>query len=249
VQVGTTGPVGASETLDSICGGKVKVLQRRGGYRFNLDPILLAHFAHTTLKKDMPTIDLGAGAGIISLILARKFRLKSVTGLEFQPTLYSLATRNVALNKCEREVSMVLGDIRRVKNLFPARGFAAVICNPPYQRVGHARVNPEQEKAVARHQLFCTIDDVAKAASHLLTDRGNLYLIYPAARLAQLIASLKKCHLEPRRLRFVHPLEGRRANLVLLEAVKHAGEDVCTEFPLILHEGGDYSPEVEAMIG
>ncbi len=240
----------ASETLDSICGGDVQVLQRRKGYRFNLDPILLAHFAREGMTGIGPRriVDLGTGSGIIPLILARKLGERHIVGLELQPSLYDLAERNVHLNRAENEISLVLGDVRCVRQLLPRGSFTHVIANPPYRSLGSGRISPESEKAIARHQIHCEPSDIAKAARHLLVDRGSISVVYPAALFSEVIAAFSRCHLQPRRIRWVHPRAHRPANRVLLEAIKSGRTPAETAWPLVLHDEEGYSPEVRAMI-
>lgn len=239
------------ETLDAICGGEVKLLQRRDGYRFNLDPILLAHFAVTAAPATPgPTIDLGTGCGIIPIILARKLGVADVTGLEVQPGLYELARRNVHLNCCEGRVSLLLADLRSVASTLPGGSSTHVLCNPPYRASDAGRINPGHEKAIARHELLCSLPDVAAAASYLLKDRGVLSLVYPASRLCELFDALRRTRLEPKLLRMVHPRVDRPAKLALLSSVKGGGAQLDVLPPLVLHpaDGAGFTPEVERML-
>lgn len=234
------------ESLDSVCG--VRILQRLSGYRFNLDPVLLAHFAADAGLKGA-TLDLGTGAGIIPLILAKKFQKTKLTALELQPTLYELAARNVQLNRCERKVAIVRGDLRHVRQLFPREAFAHVLCNPPYREASSGIVSREPEKAIARHEVMATFADVVAAASYLLRHRGSLDLIYPAARLNTLMATLDSHALVPRMIRMVHPRAGRSAKLVLLRALKVEYGELEVLPPLVLHpEGEKFTAEVDRML-
>lgn len=241
-------PLGAAEdeSLDSISG--VRILQRKTGYRFNLDPILLAHFASESGLRG-PAIDLGCGSGIIPLLLAKRFGLRSVTGVEIQPQLYSLAQRNVQLNRCERRIALVNGDLRRIQRMFPAGAFSSVICNPPYRPARNGHQSPEAEKAIARHELFCSLKDVVCAASHLLTHRGTFHVIYPASRTAMLFHALCAKKLLPRVMRLVHPKGRGDAKLVLMTAVKAETTELHVRPPLILHlDDAKYTDEVNRML-
>lgn len=229
-----------------MCG--VRILQRLEGYRFNLDPVLLAHFAADAGLRG-PTLDLGTGSGIIPLILAKKFHKSKLTALELQPRLFELATRNVQLNHCERRVAIVRGDLRHVRQLFPREGFAHVLCNPPYREAASGIVSRDPEKAIARHELKATLADVVAAASFLLRHRGTLDVVYPAAKLNALMATLDSHALVARMLRMVHPRDGRSANLVLLRATKVEYAELEVLPPLILHPAGStFTVEVERMI-
>jgi tRNA1Val (adenine37-N6)-methyltransferase len=235
----------ADETLDEVCG--VRVLQRAAGYRVNLDPILLAHFACEGGLRGK-VIDLGTGSGIIPLLLTRKFGKKGVTGLEVQPRLFHLAERNVALNRLEGRVTLVLGDLRAVEALFARGAFAHVLCNPPYRSEASGHLSPDPERAVARTELSCTLLDMARAAAYLLATQGTLRLVYPAARLGDLFGALAAHGFVPRRLRAVHPRAGANAKRVLLEAVRGGGASLTVEPPLRLHEADRFTDEVRQML-
>lgn len=237
----------AGETLDSI--GGVQILQREEGYRFNLDPLLLAHFAGPVCRGAGPVLDLGTGSGIIALLFAKHFEASNVVGLELQEGLFSLAKRNVVLNGFADRVSLVHDDLRRAGTRFAAGAFQHVVSNPPYRPRHQGRISPEPEKAVAKTELECELSDVVDAASHLLERAGTFHVILPASRVAEACALLSAAKLEPRRLLFVHPLAGRPANRVLIEAVKHGKAELQVPAPLVVHTdaGGSFTPEVLAM--
>jgi tRNA1Val (adenine37-N6)-methyltransferase len=242
---------GAGETLDSICGGEVQVLQRRTGYRFTLDPILLAHFSvYEGGAHRGRLIDLGTGSGIIPLVLAKRLGRKDITALELQPGLYSLAERNVYLNRCEQQVTLVQGDLRHVDQFFALGSFSHVLCNPPYRTCTTGRSSLTVEKAIARHEVACALPDVARAARHLLAPRGGLCMVFPAARFAELAEVLRDHRLEPKTVRMVHPRADRPAKLVLLHAVKGGRADLTVLPPLVVHAEDEhaFTEEVSAMV-
>lgn len=243
-------PIASDETLDSICGGNVKILQRRAGYRFNLDPILLAHFAVDAFDSpEQSVIDLGTGSLIIPLVL-RKLGQQNLVGLELQPSLYALARKNLHLNESETEITLVLGDIREVEHQFEPRAFSQVICNPPYRAQKEGKLNPDPEKAIARHQVHCSLEDVIQAARYLLKDRGGLSIVYPATRLTDAMASLHAAELSPKCLRMVHPHASKPANLILLHALKRSRSQLTVMPPLIVHQerSSGFHPEVQQML-
>ncbi len=239
------------ETLDSICGGLVRILQRARGYRFNLDPILLAHFAYGASRGLRGKVmDLGTGSGIIPLVLAKKFGKGELIGLELQPSLRRLAERNVELNAARGRIRVMQGDLRKVGAIFPAGAFSHVLCNPPYGRIHGGRLNPSVEKAIARHEVCCSLDDVGAASAHLLRDGGSLWLVYPAQRLMDVLRALGGHRLAPRRLQLVHPFRDEKARLALVQAVKGGRNQLTVCAPLWLHERGrsGYSAAVAAML-
>lgn len=242
---------GPGETLDAICGGEVQVLQRRLGYRFSLDPILLAHFAvYEGGAHRGRLMDLGTGSGIIPLVLAKRLGRRDITALELQPRLYSLAERNVYLNRCEQQVALVQGDLRHVDQLFASGSFSHVLCNPPYRACTSGRSSLTMEKAIARHEVACELPDVARAARYLLAPRGGLCVVFPAARFAELAGVLRDHRLEPKTARMVHPRADRPAKLVLLHAVKGGRADLTVLPPLVVHAEDEhaFTEEVSAMV-
>ncbi|HEY8210397.1 MAG TPA: methyltransferase [Myxococcaceae bacterium] len=236
------------ETLDTIC-GDIRILQPVRGERFTLDPLLLAHFAAAHRPRGK-TVDLGTGSGVIALVLARRFGRQGITALELQPRLYALAARNVALNGLEREVAVVLGDLRHAARTLGAGAFAQVVCNPPYHPCAAGPPSAHGERAIARSEVACSLGDVAASAALLLREGGELCLSHRAGRLAELLEALRARRLEPRRLRLVHPRVGRPATVALVGAVKGGRGELEVEPPLYLHlsASAELSPEVRRMI-
>ena len=187
------------------------------GYRFALEAFLLADFVPA--RAAHPCMDLGTGCGVVALLLARRFPLARLVGLELQRSLAVLARHNVVCNGLEQRVSIVQGDICQVPSLFPRSAFQTVVCNPPYRAVGHGRLNPNPEKAIARHELAVTLPQLVQAAQHLLCRRGLLVMVYHPARLPELCTQLEAARLRPRRLRLVHATALAPASMVLVEAV------------------------------
>ena len=230
------------ETVDTLFEGRLTICQRTHGYRFSVDALILAHFAGPAAQE--PIVDLGTGTGVVALILAYKFGRKQITAIELQPQLAELARRNVEANGLGAAVSVIQADLADLASL-PVGGAASVVCNPPYRRLGTGRINPADEKALARHELRAKVSQVAAAAERLLAAKGRLYLVYPAVRLAPLMAALAEHRLEPKRLRLVHSREGEGAVLALVEALKGGGEGMAVEPPLMVYTPeGHYTPEV-----
>jgi tRNA1Val (adenine37-N6)-methyltransferase len=199
----------ADETVDTFLNGKLRIIQSRQGYRFSVDALLLAEFV--LIKDEGLVIDLGAGSGIISLFLATKRKVGFIVGIEFQKELASQAQRNVALNELERKIAIIQGDLR---HLPLARGFAdVVVCRQ--QRSG--RINPDESKAIARHEIAANLDAILTAAKALLKPGGRLTLIYPANRLTEIFTKMRTERLEPKRLQIIFPDSASYAKLALIE--------------------------------
>ncbi|UCD84496.1 MAG: tRNA1(Val) (adenine(37)-N6)-methyltransferase, partial [Deltaproteobacteria bacterium] len=211
-------PLREDETLDQLLSGKLKIIQKKKGYRFSLDALLLTDFVR--ISRGDEVIDLGTGSGVIPLILAKKSPAKRIVGVEIQKELAEMALRNVQLNALEDKITILHRDLRKLPGELTAGSFALVLSNPPYRTGSSGRLNPNPEKAVARHELTCSLEELLKVAGYLLKPKGRLALIYSAPRLADLIAGLRKEKLEPKRLRLIHPDSDTKAKLVLIEASK-----------------------------
>ena len=220
------------ETFDTLFDGRLKIRQKKEGYRFSIDALLLSHFAE--LRPKDRVIDLGTGCGVIPLILIFRRKAEAVIGVEVQPSLAELARQNVSLNRFSSKIEIWEKDF---KDLADERGiFDCVLCNPPYRRRGSGRVNPQEEKALARHEINATLEDVLRAAHHLLKNKGRFCSIYPASRTADLFQELRRFHLEPKRVQFVHSRSREDARLVLVEALKEGKTQVKVLSPFILYD-------------
>jgi tRNA1Val (adenine37-N6)-methyltransferase len=203
----------ADETIDSFLNGKLRIIQSRQGYRFSVDALLLAEFV--LIKDEDFVIDLGAGSGIISLFLAVKRKVGFIVGIELQKELASQAQRNVALNELERKIAIIQGDLRYIPL---TRGFAdVVVCNPPYRQQRSGRINPDESKAIARHEIAASLDAILAAAKGVLKRGGRLTLIYPANRLTEIFTKMRMRGLEPKRLQIIFPDSASYAKLALIE--------------------------------
>jgi tRNA1Val (adenine37-N6)-methyltransferase len=239
-------PVPGDETLEPFGQGRLWVCQNKHGYRFSVDALLLAGL--TELKPGDRVADLGAGCGIVSLILACRFPHCSLTGVESQPALAALAERNVRLNGLEGRVEIRAAAMQDLPRQFPPAAFTAVVSNPPYRPVGSGRLNPVTEKAIARHELHGSLELVARTATYLLPPGGRLALIYPAWRLVHLCALMRSHHLEPKTLRLIHSRVGEEAKLVWVEARKGGREELKVLAPLVVYQDqGRYTVEMEAL--
>ncbi len=222
----------ADETLDTFFKGTLRILQKKKGYRFSVDAILLSQFIR--LRKGEKAADLGTGCGILPILLSRTSGTHSLVGIEIQRGLASLAKKNVELNGLGDRITVLQEDVKKLRDLFPQGSFHVVFSNPPYRKYLTGRINPSLEKAIARHEIKTTLPDLLQTAAHLLPTKGRCYLIYPASRTIDLLTSLRRHRLEPKRLRFVHPGKEEDAKFVLVESVKDGGAELKVERPTIL---------------
>lgn len=235
-----------SHTEDSLFDGSLTCCQHRHGYRFSVDSVLLSHFSRPRRRERI--LDLGAGCGIIALILAYRWPDIMITCLELQPAMVELLQRNINANSFQERITVVHGNLCQVEALLPAEGFAMVFCNPPYRKAASGRLNPVHEQAVARHELEAGLGDAVRAAHYALRNRGRAVFVYPAARGAALLHTLKAGGLEPKRLQAVYSRPGETAKLLLVEAVKNGGEQLQVLPPFYIYQGiGGYSEEMGAL--
>ena len=236
------------ESLDLLFGGGLKVIQKKKGYRFSLDALLLAHFASFHHHHADSIIELGTGSGVIPLILSRSFREARMVGVEIQDSLADLAQRNVIMNERSDRITIVKGDLRMLRGLYPASSFDLVLSNPPFYPVRAGRINPHSERAMARHEMAGTLSDLVKTAFHLLKHRGRFVVIYPAFRLIDLTSELRKNGLEPKLMRTVHSRSDSEAKMVLLSSSRGGRSALKVLAPFVVYqEGGIYTEELQGI--
>lgn len=224
------------ETLDRFAGGTIRIIQPKKGYRFSIDAPLLARFV--SLREPARILDLGTGCGILPLLLADRFPRSRFFALELSSEFTDLARRNFLLNKLDGRIILLRGDIRRLAYFLRPGSFDAVISNPPYRPLATGKINPEPQKASARHELHLTLSDLVEATAHALKIRGRWFVIYPAWRLVSLLSLCRQYRLEPKRLQLVHSFPGKEAEWVLLEAVNRGKEELHVLPPFTLYPDG-----------
>lgn len=203
------------ERIDCFMDGRLKLIQSKDGYRFSIDAILLAEFV--TIRQGDVVVDLGTGCGVIPLILLLTKLVGYAFGLEIQEELAGQAARNVLLNGFNDKMRVVLGDIKNPP--IAEESADVVICNPPYRQVKSGRINPDPRRAIARHEIMASIDDILRAARSVLRKKGRLALIYSSVRLADILARMRRFNLEPKKIQIIYPDLNSGAKLVLVEAI------------------------------
>ncbi len=237
-------------TLDHI--RDVKIYQSKKGYRFSVDALLLYSFVHVPLAHKIA--DLGAGSGVIGLLLSKKYPSADVSLFELQDSLASVAEKNVALNGMGKRVKVIKGDVREMGSLISpvveAGSFDVVVSNPPFRKERSGFVNPEEERAVARHEIRLKLPELINAAHYLLKTKGRFFLIHHPGRLAEIVGSLREKRMEVKRLRFVHSSASSEAKMVLLEALHGGRVGLKVERPLFIYdERGEYTEEMLVLYG
>jgi tRNA1(Val) A37 N6-methylase TrmN6 len=225
--------LGDNERIDDLMRNGYRLIQNKDCFCFGMDAVLLSSFAKA--NENEKVLDLGTGNGVIPILMQAKNPCAIFTGLEIQAVSADLAKRNIVLNKLENQIQIVQGDIKEASGIFGGASFNVITTNPPYMNENHGLVNPDNTKAIARHELLCTLEDIIRESSKCLQHRGRFYMVHRPQRLVEIFDTLTKYKLEPKRMQLVYPYEDKEANMVLIEAIKGANTQLITERPLIVY--------------
>lgn len=198
-----------------IIDGNIKILQKKNGFRYGTDAVLLSEFA--SVKPDDRVLDMCTGTGIVPLLLYLKCKTASYSALEIQPEIYDMARRSAELSGLSDKVRLVLGDLKNHREIFAAQSFEVVTCNPPYMPVDTGKMCICESERLSRHEILCNLEDVISAAGWLLKDGGRFYMVHRADRLADIMVLMRKYKIEPKKLQLIHPKSDKEANLLLIE--------------------------------
>lgn len=236
------------ERLDELQRNEYLIFQHPGRFCFGMDAVLLSGFVR--IKQGSLVLDLGTGTGILPILMEAKTKGRHFTGLEIQEESADMAARSVAVNGLSEKIEICVGDIKEAGHLFGAASFDAVTSNPPYMTAEHGLQNPELPKAIARHEVLCTLEDVVREAAYVLKPQGTFFMVHRPFRLAEIIRTLSAYGLELKRMRMVHPYVDKEPNMVLLEACKGGRPRVTVEPPLIVfREPGVYHEDITGIYG
>lgn len=236
------------ESIDDLQLKGLKIIQKNRAFRFGVDAVLLADFAN--IKSNNSVMDLCTGTGIVPLLVRGKYNAKSIAGLEIQQEIAEMANRSVILNNLSETIKIYNEDLKDIDFLKSIGRYDIVTVNPPYKLGNTGIVNPSDELAIARHEVMCTLEDVIVAARMLLKDNGRLYMVHRPERLADIIESMRKYKIEPKRIRMVHPNTKKAPNIVLIEGQRDGGRFLKWEQPLFVYnDEGKYSDEINKIYG
>lgn len=237
-----------NERVDDLQRSGRRIIQDPQRFCFGMDAVLLSGFA--AAEKGERVADLGTGTGIIPILMEAKTEGSHFTGLEIQPESADMARRSVALNHCEEKISIVTGDLKEASKILGCGCFDVVTSNPPYMTASHGLVNPDQAKAIARHEILCSLEDVVREASRMLRTGGRFYMVHRPFRLVEIFRVMTQYKLEPKRMQMIYPFRDREPNMVLIEGVRGGGPMLKTEKPLIIYESpGVYTQEIRDIYG
>lgn len=236
--------LGVNERIDIVPGTDLKIIQNREKFSYGTDAIFLSGFA----RAKGIVVDLGTGTGIIPLRLCQA--ADRLYGIEIQDEVAEMAARSVELNKLNDKIKILRMDLKNIENEFARNTVDVVTTNPPYMKSGGAVVNAEDNFAISRHEIACSLEDVIRAAEYLLKPLGKFYMVHRPDRLVDIMYILRKYNIEPKYIRFVQPKIGKKPNLILIEGRKSAKPDLKFYDPLIVYnEDGTYTDEIYSIYG
>lgn len=237
-----------SERVDDLQRNGLKIIQDKGRFCFGMDAVLLSGFA--SCPEGGKLLDLGTGTGIIPILMSAKTKAEHLTGLEIQEESADMARRSVAMNMLEDRIDIVTGDIKKASEIFGKSSFDVVTSNPPYMIEKHGLTNPNDAKAIARHEILCTLDDVVGAAASSLKSGGHFYMVHRPFRLAEIIRCMSAHKLEPKRMQLVYPMADKEPTMVLIDASRGGNSGMKVLKPLVIYKAsGEYTDEIYDIYG
>lgn len=233
-----------NERIDDLELNGLKIIQNKNGFCFGMDSVLLSDFAKE-IKKNSTILDMGTGTGILGILLSAKTQDTKITGIEIQPEVAEMARRSVQLNHLEERINIVCEDVKKLKEIYEAGSFGAIVTNPPYKKKGTGGMNENEAKLISRHEITANLEDFISIASYLLKDQGNIYIVHRPERLADIMINLRKYKLEPKNIKFVHPNQEKEPNLILVKATKNARPFLKVEKPIYIYDlQGNYTSDI-----
>lgn len=231
------------ESIDDLQLEGLKLIQKKSGFRFGVDAVLLSDFAN--VKKNHRVIDLCTGTGIIPFLIYGKYNAKEIVGLEIQSDMVDMSIRSTQYNNLENTIRFENADLKDIKFLNKLGKFDVLTVNPPYKLNNSGILNLDDKLSIARHEVLCTLEDVIIASRKLLKDNGRMYMVHRPERLIDIFCLMRKYKIEPKRVKMIHPNKNKAPNIVLVEGQRDGGQYLKWEAPLyVYNEDGTYSKEL-----
>lgn len=215
----------------SIISEKVKLIQKKEGFRFGTDAVLLADFFDG--KKTGRILEIGTGNGIIPVLLISKEKVEKIEAVEIQKEVAELAERNIVLNGFENRVKIINMDIKEMRN---GNSYDYILTNPPYMVLDGKELNQNDSKTIARHEIKLNLDELISTSKKLLKPRGELFMVHKSYRFLEISQKLLEYNFSIKRVKFVHHSREKEGSLVLIEASKGRKNKLVIEPPLFLNE-------------
>ncbi|MBQ8084993.1 MAG: tRNA1(Val) (adenine(37)-N6)-methyltransferase [Lachnospiraceae bacterium] len=236
------------ERLDDLQCKGYQLIQKPEGFCFGVDAVLLSDFVK--IKPGQNVLDLCTGSGVIPILLAAKTSAGHLTGLELQEDYADMATRSVRYNHLEDKIDILCGDVKEGKKLFQPASIQVEKVNPPNMTDNHGLKNVYEPKTIARHEVALSLEDVISLASYVLPESGNFFMIHKPFRLAEIFCRMREYHIEPKRMRLIHPYVDKEPTMVMIQGTKGGRQRITVEAPLIVYsEPQVYSEEIHRIYG
>lgn len=240
--------INQDETIDDLQLKGLKLIQKKDGFKFGIDAVLLSDFAN--VKTRHRVMDLCTGTGIVPFLIYGKYNPKSVYGLEIQEDMIDMAKRSVKLNSLDEKLFFINEDLKNIGFLKTIEKFDVLTVNPPYKLNSSGILNPNDKLAIARHEVLCNLEDVISAARILLKDNGRMFMVHRPERLADIFMLMRKYKIEPKRVKMIHPKIDKAPNIVLVEGQRDGGAYLKWDPPLYVYdENGKYTKEIDLIYG
>lgn len=231
------------ERLDYLIREDLRIIQNDAVFSFSTDALLLGHF--TEVRKRDRILDMCAGNGVIPLLLSDKGN-NVITGVEIQPQLVNMAERSIRYNHLEDRITMVQMDINALVQAYAPAQFDLITCNPPYFKENQTNQHQLEAHKIARHEIFCTLDDCLRVSNHLLKEGGRIVMVHRAERMLDLFESMRHYRIEPKRLHMIYSKPGKAAQTIIVEGRKGGRQGLDIAPPFYIYDAqGDYTPEMK----
>ncbi len=236
------------ERIDDLDLKGLKLIQNPDWFCFGTDAVLLSDFAR--VRRNERVVDLGTGTGVIPILLYGKYSPREIIGVEIQEDVADMAQRSAGLNNLEDTIKIYKGDIKNCYEQIGANQYDVVVSNPPYQKSNAGLISPSDKKAISRHEILISLDELIYTSGRLLKDGGRLYMIHRPERLKDIILNLDKNRFNPKRIRFIHPYAHKKPTMLLIEAARLGGDFLTIEEPLYVYNSdGSYTDEILRIYG
>lgn len=231
------------ERFDDLNCKGYHVIQNPDSFCFGIDAVLLANFAKA--KSGKRVLDLCTGSAVIPILMAAKTEAGRFDALELNEEVADRANRSVIANGLENKVYIKCGDVKEAKEIYGHQSMDVITVNPPYMSPDTGLHNPNDAKNMARHEVFCNLEDVIYQSSYLLKEKGSFYMVHRPTRLPEIFYYMVKYRIQPKRMRMVQPYADKEPNMVLIEGIKGGGAQLNVETPLVIYnKDGSYTDDV-----
>lgn len=209
-----------NERIDDLQYNGLKIIQNKDAFCFGIDAVLLANFAKN-IKDNATVVDLCSGTGIIAILIEAKTKCSKIYAVEIQKEMSEMARRSVEFNNQQNKIEVLNNDLKDIDKILGKASVDAITVNPPYKKKGSGIINEIDTKTIARHEIFCTLEDIIEVADKVLKIGGSLYMIHRMERLVDVLSTMRNNRIEPKRIKFIHPSVDKAPNLFLIEGIKH----------------------------